>query len=394
MKPDFDVLVVGGGIHGAGVAQAAAAQGYRVLVIERTGLASGTSSRSSKLIHGGLRYLESGQFALVRECLHERAILQHIAPHLVQLVPFHIPIYSHTRRRPVTVRTGLALYGVLTGMKPGARFRSVPASRWADLDGLNTDGLSHVFQYWDGQTDDARLTRSVMASAQELGAKLLMPASLMSAQWRDDAWTVELEKAEAPSSITASVIVNAAGPWATTVARLIDGAPIPVPVELVQGTHIIVPGLLSHGIYYVEAPADGRAVFVMPWNGNTLVGTTETRFRGDPCAVAPTDDEVDYLLATLSHYFPRYRGRGKCQLVSAFAGLRVLPAGEGSAFARPRETVLQVDNETTPRVLSLFGGKLTAYRATAQKVVEKIARSLPAFDPKADTATLRLPEIP
>lgn len=393
MKKDYDIVVVGGGIHGAGVAQAAAASGYSVLVLERTGLASGTSSRSSKLIHGGLRYLENGQFGLVRECLQERTILQRIAPHLVRLVPFFIPIYSHTRRRPATVRTGLALYGVLTGIKPGARFRSIPRTRWPELDGLSTAGLSHVFQYWDGQTDDAELTRAVMASAQELGADICLPAALTHAQMTGAAWRVRLNAPTGATEINTQVIINAAGPWATDVARCIDGAPPPVPVELVQGTHILVPGALSQGIYYIEAPSDGRAVFVMPWKGDTLVGTTETRYRGDPAAVAPTDDEVEYLLATLSHYFPRYRGRGKSQLVSAFAGLRVLPAGNDSAFSRPRETVFQVDNDQAPRVLSIFGGKLTAYRATAQKVLQKIAPTLPARAPRADTAELKLPDL-
>ena len=393
MKADVDVLVVGGGIHGVGVAQAAAARGHSVLLIERESLACGTSSRSSKLIHGGLRYLEHGQFALVRECLHERAILQRIAPQLVRLVPFLIPIYGHTRRRPATVRTGLALYGVLTGLKAGARFRSIPASDWNKLDGLTGDGLSHVFQYWDGQTDDARLTRAVMASAEELGAQTLLPATLIRARWHSDAWQVDVQQGTGQSQITATVIVNAAGPWASTVSHKIEGAPAPVPIELVQGAHLIVPGALTQGIYYVEAPSDGRAVFVMPWHGNTLVGTTETPYTGEPSAVAPTENEIEYLLATLTHYFPRFRGPSNAHVLNAFAGLRVLPAGQNSAFSRPRETVLQTDNDLKPRVLSIFGGKLTAYRATAQKVMQKLAPSLKTHTIKADTATLNLPDV-
>jgi len=167
---DVDIVVVGAGIQGAGVAQAAAAAGYSVLLLEQTGIASGTSSRSSKLIHGGLRYLESGQFRLVRECLRERALLLRNAPSFVRLAPHYIPVYRETRRRPLLLRAGLSLYAVLGGLHPEVRFRQLPRSAWSDLDGLNQDGLQAVFRYFDAQTDDAALTRAVVSSAQSLGA--------------------------------------------------------------------------------------------------------------------------------------------------------------------------------------------------------------------------------
>ena len=161
-ESSHDIVVIGGGIHGAGVVQAAAAAGYRTLLLEKEGLAHGTSSRSSKLIHGGLRYLETLQFSLVQESLGERAILLRIAPHLVRLIPFYVPVYRGTLRRPWQIRIGLSLYALLGGLRKESLFRSVPKDQWTDLDGLDPSGLQSIFQYWDAQTDDAELTRGVV----------------------------------------------------------------------------------------------------------------------------------------------------------------------------------------------------------------------------------------
>src|SRR5580704_6526793 len=173
----FDVVVVGGGIHGAGVLQAAVAAGPSALLIEKGALASGTPRRSSKLIHGGLRYIESGQFALVRESLHDRAVHLRIASDLVQLKPFFIPVYRETRRRPWQLKLGLWMYALLGGFDASMRFGSVPKSDWPQLDGLKTRELDAVIRYYDAQTDDAQLTRAVVESALSLGAELAMPAS-------------------------------------------------------------------------------------------------------------------------------------------------------------------------------------------------------------------------
>lgn len=385
---DYDLIVVGGGIHGAGVAQAAAAAGHSVLVLEREALAAGTSSRSSKLIHGGLRYLENGQFRLVRECLRERRLLLRNAPSLVRLVPFHIPVYAETRRRPWQLRLGLACYGLLAGLDRSARFRSLPRAQWAALDGLRQDGLQAVFQYWDAQTDDRRLTEAVMASARELGARLLLPAVLRAARRTETGWRVTMVNGADTRDYVCRVLVNAAGPWVNQVLARIDPAPEILPVDLVQGSHILLEGSLRQGIYYLEA-ADGRAVFAMPWQGRLMVGTTETLFRGDPAQVAPREEEIDYLLATLASYFPAYRDHPRDQ-VRAFAGLRVLPAGQGPAFRRPRETVLHPADDPRPRLLCIYGGKLTAYRATAEAVMARLHPVLPPRQAIADTRRLKL----
>ncbi len=383
---DYDVVVIGGGIHGVGVAQAAAAAGYSALLLERTALASGTSSRSSKLIHGGLRYLESARLGLVRESLREREILLRIAPGLVHRVPFHIPVYANSRRPAWMIRAGLSLYSLLGGISRHARFSTLPRARWDDLDGLDTRGLRAVFRYEDAQTDDALLTQAVMRSAQKLGAELSCPANFLSARRTGDAFVVHILEGENEHICRARTLVNAAGPWVGTVLGRIAPRPAVLPVDLVQGAHIIVGNKTRHGIYYVEAPQDGRAVFVMPWREHTLVGTTETPYDGDPSAVHALPQEIAYLQETLRRYFPEHRG----PLLDSFAGLRVLPHGAGPAFHRSRETILHPDNPNRVRLVTVYGGKLTGYRATAARVMHLLKRSLPTRAPCAATSEISL----
>ncbi len=385
-EPDCDLVVIGAGIHGAGVAQAAAAAGYRILLLERHQVAHGTSSRSSKLIHGGLRYLETAQFRLVREALREREILLRVAPGLVHLSPFFLPVYEETTRSPLRVRVGLALYAVLGGLRRDARFREVPRARWFALDGLRTQGLRRVFQYWDAQTDDAALTRAVVRSAEALGAKLLQPASFLDAERESWGYRVRFSSKGSTEEVRARAIVNAAGPWANRVLERIEPPPPRLDVELVQGAHIVLEEAIEQGVYYTEAPQDRRAVFVMPWQGRTLVGTTETPFAGEPDTVAPLPEEIAYLEEVFRFYFPERRGKVR----EAFAGLRVLPAGRGRPFERSRELILWPDRPRAPRLVTLYGGKLTAYRASAQKVLRALRASLPPARPLADTAQLRL----
>ena len=386
---DVDVAVVGAGIHGAGIAQAAAAAGHSVLLLERSAIAAGTSSRSSKLIHGGLRYLESGQIHLVRESLHERALLLRLAPKLVQLRRFHVPIYRQTRRRPWQLRAGLSAYALLAAFGRGGAFGTVPRRQWDQLDGLSTDGLQAVFYYHDAQTDDRALTRAVVQSALSLGAQLICPAAFVSATLLDAGVRIDYA-APQPAQCRARVLINAAGAWAGTLARAIAPA-IAVPaLERVQGSHIVLPVRIERGCYYLESPRDGRAVFALPWHEQLLLGTTETRFRGDPDRVQPTASEIHYLLGVLKHYFPRWRELETTDVCSSFAGLRVLPAGRGHAFHRSRETQLVADREHQPRVLSVYGGKLTTWRFTAQCVLARCASSLPRRPALARTDQLPL----
>jgi glycerol-3-phosphate dehydrogenase len=390
MQRQYDVIVVGGGIHGAGVLQAAAAAGYSALLIEKGALASGTSSRSSKLIHGGLRYLESGQFGLVRESLRERAVHLRIAADLVELKPFFIPVYRETRRRPWQLKLGLWMYALLGGFDASTRFGAVPKAAWPLLDGLETKGLDAVIRYHDAQTDDALLTRAVVDSARSLGGELVMPATFVGATLKDEGVDVEYEAGAERTRLGARVLVNAAGPWAVEVARAIRPAVSIPDVDLVQGTHIVLPMRVTQGIYYVESPTDGRAIFVMPWHDATLIGTTETPYRGEPDQVKPLPEEEDYLLAVAHHYFPAARAMTRANILRRFAGLRVLPAASQKAFDRSRETIFTTDRDPCPRVLGIYGGKLTGWRAAAARVLERIRPSLGGRPRRAATDQLVL----
>lgn len=385
----YDIVIIGGGIQGVAVAQAAAARGYSVLVLEKTALAAGTSSRSSKLIHGGLRYLESGQFRLVRESLQERTALLRLAPALVKLRPFYIPIYHQTSRDTFTIRAGLSLYALLAGFGKGAGFRSIPRNKWGELDGLSTRGLKHVFQYWDAQTDDQALTQAMMHSAALLGAELRCPAEFTHAKISKEICEIEFLDNNQTYQYTASALINAAGPWVNQVAERISPSPPTFPIELVQGTHLVLNGQLNSGCYYLESPQDRRAIFALPWKQHILLGTTETIFKGAPEKASSSLAEEIYLLGCFRYYFPDHY----ITIRERFTGLRVLPKTASTPFSRSRETHLQCDHPQYPRVVGIYGGKLTVCRVTAQKVLHTLRLTLPTRIPKADVTQLLL-ELP
>lgn len=383
----YDIVVIGAGIQGAGVAQAAAAAGYSVLVVEKTAPAAGTSSKSSKLIHGGLRYLETAQFGLVRESLRERALLLRLAPEIVKLKPLHIPIYEDSTRSPFIIRSGLTLYALLASFDKNSLFKQLPKQEWSGLSGLRQENLKAVFRYHEAQTDDAALTRAVLQSAVLLGADLMMPARFLGAERNHQCCKVDIETVSGIESVSCRVLVNCAGPWVREIIEQIKPA-MPVPdVEMVQGSHLLLPPVLDQ-YFYLEAPADKRAVFVLPWEGQLLVGTTEKVHEGAPEKAVCSLAEREYLLSTLTHYFPHLR-IPEAQ-IDSFAGLRVLPKSDERAFKRPRDVMFAVDDEARPRVLSVMGGKLTTYRATAEQVLQRLMQSLPTKERRADTALISL----
>ena len=391
MNSSYDVVVIGAGINGAGVAQAAAAAGYSVLILEKKAVAGGTSSRSSKLIHGGLRYLETWQFRLVRESLRERALLLRNAPDLVRLEKFYIPVYRTTRRRPWLLRVGLSLYALLAGFERSAIFTTIPKSSWSRLDGLTTKDLQTVFCYNDAQTDDRLLTKAVLDSALNLGAEAVVPATFMAARLHDEGCSIEFREQGRLQTCSSRVLVNAGGPWVNEILSGIEPAQTSRIIDSIRGSHIILPEPTHEGIYYVESPRDGRAVFVMPWhNDTTMIGTTETRYRGKPDEVIPLENEKLYLLHVLKHYFPRFAHFTPSDLADAFAGLRVLMKKPGHAFHRSREVAFHLDQKLKPRLISIYGGKLTTYRATAEKVMHIATGTLPVKSKVADTHTLKL----
>jgi glycerol-3-phosphate dehydrogenase len=230
----------------------------------------------------------------------------------------------------------------------------------------------------------------VLQSARALGAQFVCPAAFEGATLLPDGVELRYSSQGELQHCRARVLVNAAGPWAEQVARRVS-PPLEIPkLECVQGAHLVLEGQLDRGIYYLESPHDGRAVFVIPWKGRVMVGTTETPYVGDPSRVAPQSAEVHYLLGVLEHYFPRWRNVSEADLIESFAGLRVLPAGNDRAFDRSRETQLVLDRPTRPRVLSVYGGKLTTWRAVSERALEEIAQSLPQRPAVARTDRLRL----
>ena len=391
MTVTYDLVVIGAGINGAGIAQAASARGWSVLVIDKGAVANGTSSKSSKLIHGGLRYLETLQLKLVYECLRERRLLLRNAPDLVKLKPFYIPVYQHSRRSSLWIRLGLSLYALLGGLGHNTRFASIPAQQWRKLNGLNTEDLTHVFRYYDAQTDDAALTRAVLASAQTLGAQVITNKRVTHVLGDQEFYHVLLHGER--QGIRCRALVNAAGPWVNHVAACVDPAVPTLPIDLVQGAHIILNMPAPEGCFYLESEDDGRAVFVLPWKGKVMVGTTETMCGDTPEQCQPQQAEIDYLLRVYNDYFPgTERNATANDIVEVTAGLRVLPKAKSHSLVAnklPRETQF-INAGRQPMYLAIYGGKLTSYRATAEKVANILAGGLPKKESCAKTEELML----
>ena len=368
---NYDIVIIGGGIQGAGVAQAAAGCGYKTLLIEQFPEAGmGTSSKSSKLIHGGLRYLESGQFKLVKECLQERKTLLNIAPHLVKLLPFHIPVYADNKRPGWLIWIGLFIYSILSLKK----FTRVRKKNWKDLDGIKTDSLKHVFKYYDAQTDDKKLTEAVIASAIKYGATIEFNSKFISSSHQDNTHHIKYNRNSELHYITCKCIINCSGPWIDAVQKKISAELKTPEIELVAGTHIIINRSLSQGAFYLETQ-DQRAVFVIPWKENqTLIGTTEKTHNDSADSVAPTTEEIEYLISTYNRYFNN--SISQQDVAGSFSGLRVLPKSKKDAFHRSRESLI-VTRNTEPFLITLIGGKLTSYRSNAEQVISKVNKLLP-----------------
>ncbi len=377
----FDLIVIGAGIHGAAVAREAAARGLSVAVLEQFDRpAQATSSKSSKLIHGGLRYLESHQFHLVYECLREQQILLRTAPHLVQRREFAIPVVPHAKRPAWLIQCGLYLYWLLGGAKP----QRLPLVT-AEADGLRSKQFDALLSYEDAQTDDVALTQAVLRSAETMGAHVELAASCESIVLAQETVAVSFRRQDALIEWRARAVVNASGPWVNEVIARVSPPIAHHAIEWVRGTHIELPGALSR-CYYVEAP-DGRAVFILPWRGHRLVGTTERVHRDRIEECHATEEEMLYLLETYNRYFAP-----AClpsQLINAWAGLRVLPAAKQSPFARARDAIVVNSRPVRPQVVSIYGGKLTSHRATAERVLKQL--SWLGGKPTYDTRTQLLP---
>jgi glycerol-3-phosphate dehydrogenase len=375
-----DLLIIGGGINGAAIAREAALNGLKVLLVERGDLAGGTSSASTKLIHGGLRYLEYFEFRLVREALIERERLLRLAPHLIYPMTFVLP-HRHAVRPAWMVRAGLLLYDRLGGRMSLPKSRGVkrPSPLLAPL-----KDTARGFAYSDAWVDDARLVVLNALDAAAAGAEIATRTELLSARRDGATWHGRLSDGRA---VAARAIVNAAGPWVAEVAQKL-GVNAKSGARLIRGSHLILPRLFAGEQAYILQQPDRRIVFAIPYEGDkTLVGTTDVPVD-DPADARISDAETDYLLAAVNRYFTRQSGRA--DIVATYSGIRSL-YDDGASEARQvtRDYVLELD-ASGPPLLSVFGGKITTARHLGEVALERLARPL-GITPSAASRTRPYP---
>ncbi len=388
-----DLLVVGGGINGAGIARDAVGRGASVMLVEQDDLASATSSWSTKLIHGGLRYLEYYEFRLVREALIEREVLWGIAPHIIRPLRFVLP--HHKGLRPAwLLRLGLLLYDHLGGRKRLWPTRTLDLTSDAAGAPLKP-GFARGFEYSDCRVDDARLVVLNARDAADRGAVIRTRTRAVSAVREEGLWRVMLEdrRTGGTETVMAKVLVNAAGPWVESFLTGVAGTTPPARVRLVQGSHIVVPRIFDHDRAYIFQNADNRIIFAIPYeDGFTLIGTTDQDYAGDPAAVKASEAEIAYLCAAASEYFRK--AVTPADVVWTYSGVRPLyDDGASAAQEATRDYVLHKDGGgAVAPLLSIFGGKITTYRRLAITALEQLVADLPALRGKVGwTASAPLP---
>ena len=385
MPQSFDLLVVGGGVNGAGIARDAAGRGLSVLLVEQDDLASHTSSASTKLIHGGLRYLKYGEVRLVREALIERERLWRMAPHIIWPLRFVLP-QTHSPRPAWMVRAGLFLYDHLGGRKALPATETVRLDRSAVGAGLKDRG-GRAFVYSDCWVEDSRLVVLNARDAADRGADIRTRTCLTAARRQGDGWVATIADAAGERDVQARALVNAAGPWVAEVLAKVPGARTDRGVRLVKGSHIVVPRLYQGKHAFMLQNPDRRIVFAIPYEGKfTLIGTTDQPWEGDPAKPRIDADETRYLIDTANRYF--MQRLTEADIAWSYAGIRPLYDDHaGSASAVTRDYVLDLDaEEGRAPMLSVFGGKITTYRKLAEHALAKLA---PFFPQAGDAWTAR-----
>ncbi|MDE2384089.1 MAG: glycerol-3-phosphate dehydrogenase [Alphaproteobacteria bacterium] len=388
----YDLVVVGGGINGAGIARDAAGRGLKVLMCEKDDLAQGTSSRSGKLVHGGLRYLEYYEFRLVREALIEREVLLNSASHIIWPMRFVLP-HSPNDRPAWLVRLGLFLYDHLGGRKrlPGTRTLNLRRDpEGAPILPQYTKG----FEYSDCWVDDARLVALNALDAAERGAEILTRTACVSARREGNSWQIQLKSKLGVRNVTAKALVNAAGPWVNDVVNRVAGSNSSRGVRLVKGSHIIVEKFWDGEQAYLVQNHDKRVIFINPYeNGKALIGTTDIPYSGAAEDVKIDESEIEYLIAAVNRYFKQKLRRE--DVLHSFSGVRPLfDDGKGNPSAVTRDYVFDLDANGAP-LLSVFGGKITTFRKLSEHALQKLTPFFPTMG-KDWTAGATLPggEIP
>jgi len=394
--PHYDIAIIGGGINGAGIARDAAMRGLKVLLLEQFDFGSGTSSWSSRLIHGGLRYLEYGEIPLVFESLHERRRLRHLAPHLVDRICINIPIFRDSRRSKLIIRIGMLVYDLLSLGK------KIPSHKMLSRDellneepGLYDVGLIGGAQYYDAQVTFAeRLVLENILAAQAAGADVRNYSPVIGINVRQGSvHTLQYldYKSDVEAEISARVVINAGGPWVDQVLSTVNRR-LPTFMGGTKGSHIVVGPFhgAPNAAFYVEAKADGRPFFIIPWNKQYLIGTTDIRYEGDPGDVEPSLAEVEYLLSETNRVFPRAQLEID-DVNFAYAGVRPLPKRDkGPESAITRKHIIHKHKREALGLVSVIGGKLTTYRNLAEQVVDLAAKWLRCDQP-CSTRTTPLP---
>jgi len=370
----FDLAIIGGGVNGCGIARDAAGRGNSVFLCEMNDLASGTSSWSTKLVHGGLRYLEYYEFRLVREALIEREILWQIAPHIIRPLRFVLP--HHDGLRPAwLLRLGLFLYDHIGGRHLLPPTRSVDLSSDEVGRPLIPNRYTKGFEYSDCFVDDARLVVLTARDAADRGAEIRTRSRAVEIRPIDGIWQVTVENTASGerSTIQARALVNAGGPWVEQVLASGAGVNAKAKVRLVQGSHIVVPKLYAHDRAYMFQNSDGRIVFVIPYQDDfTLIGTTDRDYDGDPAKVKASPEEIKYLCDSVSEYLAKPVKPE--DVVWTYAGVRPLyDDGASEAKAATRDYVFELDKPGGVPLLSIYGGKITTYRRLAEEALERLA---------------------
>lgn len=384
---EYDLVVIGGGIAGAGVARDAAMRGIDTLLVEQYDFASGTTAKTTRLIHGGLRYLEQFDFGLVFESLRERETIAELAPHLVEPLTFVIPQYDQRRRERLKVRLGMILYDLLSFGKtmPNHQWLTAPEVL-AREPNLPEAGLQGGFTYHDRQAAFVeRLCLETVLDAEANGADVLnhtVATALRSADGAVEGVTVRDGLEDNVVDIDGRAVLNATGPWADAVVETSRSGRL---VRPTKGVHLVVPALTEHAL--TLPTTDDRVVFVIPWNGRSLVGTTDTDFGADPTEARATADDVEYLLEQVGRYFPDL---GDEDILYTYAGVRPLVAGDGDADASAVSRRHRVINHDRAGLFSLIGAKVTPYRAAAEDATDAIAGYL-GVDAPCRTADIPLP---
>ncbi len=375
----FDLAVIGAGINGAGIARDAALRGLKVIVFDKNDMCSGCSAISSRLVHGGLRYLEYGEIPLVYESLRERRCLRLTAPHLVEELRICIPIYAGARRGPLLIRMGMLAYDLLSIRKTVPNHQMLGSTQLQEEEpGLQAEGLRAAARYYDAQVAFAeRLVLENLLAARSAGAEIRTHCEVTGIQVREGAVEsiTSVDHVGKSSTVRVKAIVNAAGPW---VDRVLDVAPAPSKrlIGGTKGSHIIVGKFdgAPHDAFYVEAAADGRPFFIIPWNDQYLIGTTDIRYAEDLDHIRASGAEVDYLLAETNRVFPS-AALTRADIHYAYAGVRPLPhKEEGPESAITRRHIIKANKEIASGLLSIIGGKLTTYRSLAEQAVDKLAK--------------------